>query len=101
MIEYITDEEGNEIKKVTTVQENGWTRVNYYHKDGTVEEIYEGKKKKEYDSNKKYSFYYHYMHDYPSCIVKVECEGCLIERTLKLLQRDPMVVIGSIEEIEK
>ena len=101
MVEYITDEEGNVTKKVTTVQENGWTRINYYHADGTIEEIYEGKSKKKYESNKWYSCYYHYMHDHPNCIVKIECEGCLIERTLKLLQKDPLVIIDDIKEIKK
>lgn len=27
--------------KVTTFQNNGWTRINCYHKDGSIEEIYE------------------------------------------------------------
>lgn len=27
--------------KVTTFQNNNWIRVNYYHQDGTTEEIYE------------------------------------------------------------
>ena len=53
-----------------------------------------------YESNKWYAFYYHYMHDNPSCIVKVQCEGCLLERTLELLQLDPMVIIGDIRELE-
>ena len=26
---------------VETFQANGWTRMNYYHRDGTVEELYE------------------------------------------------------------
>lgn len=27
--------------KVTTVQHNGWCRVNYYYEDGRMEEMYE------------------------------------------------------------
>ena len=54
-----------------------------------------------YEPNKWYSFYYHYMHYYPSCIVKVECEGCLLEETLELLNSDPRVIIGDVKEIEK
>ena len=27
--------------KVTTFQNNNWTRINYYYKDGSTEEIYE------------------------------------------------------------
>ena len=27
--------------KITTPQGNGWNRIHYYHKDGTVEELYE------------------------------------------------------------
>lgn len=27
--------------KVTTSQSNGWLRINIYHKDGTVEELYD------------------------------------------------------------
>lgn len=97
-IEYITDENGKEIKQVITLQDNGWTRINRYHEDGTEEEIYERENK--YAPSKKYSFYYHYMHFYPSCVVKVECDGCLMERTLKLLEKDPMVLIDGIKEVE-
>lgn len=57
--------------------------------------------KKEFESNKKYSFYYHYMHFYPSCVVKVECDGCLMERTIELLEKDPMVLIDGIKEIKE
>ena len=53
-----------------------------------------------YDSTKKYIFYYHFMHYIPSCIVKVECNGSLMERTLEILQKDPMVIIDDIKEIE-
>lgn len=27
--------------KITTLQDNGWMRDNYYYPDGTVEEVYE------------------------------------------------------------
>lgn len=54
-----------------------------------------------YDSNSWYSVYYHYMHYYPGDIVKLEIPGNLMERTLELLQKDPMVVIGDIKKIEK
>lgn len=54
-----------------------------------------------YKSNKKYSFYYHYMHDNPSCIVKVECYGCILERTIDLIKQDPMVIISDVKEIEE
>lgn len=27
--------------KLTTTQNNGWHRINYYHADGTTEELYE------------------------------------------------------------
>lgn len=100
-IEYIIDENGNKIKQVTTLQDNGWTRIDRYHEDGTEEELYEKEKQSKYDSNKWYSFYYHYMHYYPSCIVKVETRGCLMEETLELLKSDPRVVIHDIKEIEK
>ena len=26
--------------KITTLQKNGWDRINYYHEDGTVEELF-------------------------------------------------------------
>ena len=54
-----------------------------------------------YESNSWYSVYYHYIHYYPSDIVKLEIPGNLMERTLELLQKDPMVVIGDIKKIEK
>ncbi len=31
----------NQYLKITTPQKNHWSRINYYYKDGTVEEIYE------------------------------------------------------------
>lgn len=57
-------------------------------------------KKIVFEPSKKYYFYYHYMHFYPSCVVKVECDGCLIERTIELLKKDPMVLIDDIKEVE-
>ena len=27
--------------KITTLQHNGWTRINYYYEDGSREELYE------------------------------------------------------------
>lgn len=44
-----TNEEGEnlivevtgEYVKLTTMQSNNWARVNYYYKDGTIEELYE------------------------------------------------------------
>ena len=32
---------GEKVIKWTTCQRNGWTRINYYWSDGTVEELYE------------------------------------------------------------
>ena len=55
----------------------------------------------EFESNKKYSFYYHYMHYYPMCVVQLKCDGCLMERTLELLKQDPMVIIDDIKEIKE
>lgn len=34
-------EEDELIWKISTVQSNGWLRINCYHPDGTVEEMYE------------------------------------------------------------
>lgn len=31
----------NDYIKISTPQNNGWTRVNYYYKDNTAEETYE------------------------------------------------------------
>ena len=31
----------NDYLKISTLQRNNWTRVNYYYKDGTTEELYE------------------------------------------------------------
>lgn len=31
----------NQYLKTSTAQSNGWSRVNYYYKDGTTEETYE------------------------------------------------------------
>ena len=55
----------------------------------------------EYESNQWYEFYYHYMHDNPSCIVIVQTRGCLLERTLELIKQDPMVVIHDIKKTER
>lgn len=30
-----------EFVKITTYQQNGWVRVNYFYTDGTVEELYD------------------------------------------------------------
>ncbi len=54
-----------------------------------------------YESNSWYSVYYHYMHYYPRDIVKLEIPGNLMERTLELLKKDPIVIIGEIKKIEK
>lgn len=35
-----TDERGDPIFEMTTAQSNGWLRINYYYRDGTVEETY-------------------------------------------------------------
>ena len=52
----------------------------------------------EYDTNKWYTFYYHYMHFYPSDIVIVRLPGNLVERTIELLKKDPMVIISNVKE---
>lgn len=42
LVEAFVDEEtGDLIWKISTFQSNGWTRVNFYYKDGSVEETYE------------------------------------------------------------
>lgn len=33
--------DGDEVKVTKVLQDNGWIRVTYEHKDGTVEETYE------------------------------------------------------------
>lgn len=55
----------------------------------------------EYESNSWYEFYYHYMHYYPSVIVKVQTEGCLMEETLNTLKQNPLVIIDDIKKIKK
>ena len=35
------DNDGEIVWKISTLQDNGWIRINYYHKDGTVEEMFE------------------------------------------------------------
>jgi len=54
-----------------------------------------------YESNQWYEFYYHYMHDCPSCIVIVQTQGCLLERTLEIIKQDKMVIIDDIKKIER
>lgn len=41
--ENITIGVSHNVIEVTTYQDNGWTRVNAYHRDGTREEMYEGR----------------------------------------------------------
>ena len=38
---YGTDENGDIIWQLTTMQKNNWLRINVYYKDGTVEALYE------------------------------------------------------------
>lgn len=45
IIEIGTNEELGRFFRLTTFQHNGWTRINIYYEDGTVEEIFEGKDK--------------------------------------------------------
>ena len=33
-------ERGSDYYKVSTIQDNDWIRINYYHEDGTIEETY-------------------------------------------------------------
>lgn len=35
------DEDGYPVYQVSTFQSNGWTRINWYYRDGTVEETFE------------------------------------------------------------
>ena len=37
------DEYGALVWKITTFQDNGWTREDHYHEDGIVEELYTGR----------------------------------------------------------
>ena len=39
IIEAYKDDDGT-VWKISTLQSNGWTRINHYHKDGTIEELY-------------------------------------------------------------
>ena len=39
--ENVIVEHGNCYFKVTTAQNNGWTRINVYHANGTTEETYQ------------------------------------------------------------
>ena len=40
IVEAQIDENGDPIWKITTIQKNEWSRINFYHRDGTVEEMY-------------------------------------------------------------
>lgn len=37
----VISKEKDDVYKTTVGQNNNWTRINYYHKDGTIEETYE------------------------------------------------------------
>lgn len=39
--ENVLIEKGDGCYKLTTAQHNGWTRINLYHRDGSIEEMYE------------------------------------------------------------
>ena len=39
IVEAEHDEDGL-VWKISTLQKNGWMRINYYYKDGTIEETY-------------------------------------------------------------
>lgn len=42
LVEAIKDgDTGDIIWKISTFQKNGWTRIHFYYKDGSVEETYE------------------------------------------------------------
>ena len=37
----VCNDDGEIVWKISTFQKNGWTRINYYYRDGSTEEMYE------------------------------------------------------------